>query len=327
MSMPYVYLGDTGVRVSKLCLGTMTFGHEADEVASGAIYARCREAGVNFFDTANVYVNGKSEEILGKLVRGERDRVFVASKVTLGSQAPDAGVTGRGSSRAHVMHHVDRSLQRLGLDYLDFYFLHHTDPHAAMEDPLRAMDDLVRAGKVRYPALSNFAAWQTTKAIGLCERHGWAKPRLIQPMYNLVKRQAESEILPMAQSEKLGVITYSPLAGGVLSGKYGKKNLDVNGRLHANAMYRKRYDDDANYAAAAALNELAARHGHHPVSLAIAWVAAHPAVTCPIIGARNLEQLAPALAACDVDMTGELYEALSALTPAPPPATDRSEER
>lgn len=325
--MNYTTLGDTGIRVSKLCFGTMTFGNEADEATSARLYAHCREAGINFFDCANVYVGGKSEEILGNLVKDHREQVFITSKVTMGLRDTNIGVTGYGSSRAHIMHHIDGSLARLGTDYLDFYFLHHYDVNTALEDSQRAMDDLVRAGKVRYPALSNFAAWQTAKAIGICERQGWSRPRLLQPMYNLLKRQAESEILPMAQHEKLGVISYSPLAGGVLTGKYGKKNFDVNARLKSNEPYRIRYGEDFYYDVANRLGELAEQHGHHPVSLAVAWVMAHPGITAPIIGARNLQQLEPALAAADVDMTGDLYTELSSLTPTPALATDREEER
>ena len=160
--MKYKLLGNTGVKVSELCFGTMSFGNPADEATSAAMFNRCREAGINFFDCANVYAAGKSEQILGKLVRGERDKVFVTSKMTGGLHDPAAGVGGFGYSRAQVVHHIDRSLQRLGTDYLDFYFLHRYDEHTALEDAMRAMDDLARAGKIRYAALSNFCLLYTS---------------------------------------------------------------------------------------------------------------------------------------------------------------------
>ncbi|MCC6682125.1 MAG: aldo/keto reductase [Phycisphaeraceae bacterium] len=326
--MKWKMIGDTGLKVSPLCMGVMTFGSDSDEDTSAKVYARCREAGINFFDCANVYAGGNSEMILGSLIKPERDKVIITSKMTFGPRDPAMGLQGYGSSRSQIMHHVEHSLQRLDSDHLDFYFLHHFDVNTAQEDSMRAMDDLVRAGKVRYPAISNFAAWQIMKAIGICQHHGWAKPRLLQPMYSLLKRQAESEIFPLAQSEKLGVITYSPLAGGVLTGKYGQKQFsEVDGRLKTSRPYQRRYADMRDYQVAATLGQIAQQQGVHPVTLAIAWIMANPAVTCPIIGARNLEQLQPALAALDFALSDELYKELSSLTPAPALATDREDER
>jgi len=320
--MDYRYLGSTGVEVSRLCMGTMTFGREADPPAAAAIYARCREAGVNFFDCANGYAGGDSERILGELIAGHREEVVITSKVyfPLGE-----GRNARGLSRYHVMNSVEASLKRLNTDRIDVYFLHHWDDRTPIEETLRVLDDLVGQGKILYPAASNFAAWQLAKALGVSAKEGWSAIKVIQPMYSLVKRQAEVEILPLAQAENLGVISYSPLGGGLLTGKYAAPETSA-GRIVDNKMYATRYSQEWMHDAAGRFAEFAKSRGHHPVTLAVAWVAAHPAITAPIIGARNLDQLEPALAALDIDMTPELYAELCALTPTPPPATDRTEE-
>lgn len=303
----------------------MTFGGSGcDFDTARGIYNRCREIGINFFDCANAYVQGESEQILGQLMKDERDKLIITSKLGMGS---GDDVTGPGYSRAHIMHHAEQSLRRLGTDYIDIYFLHRFIEQPPLDDAMRALDDLVRQGKVRYPAASNFAAWQIAKANSIADARGWSAFRCIQPMYNLLKRQAEVELLPMAKSEGIGVITYSPLAGGILSGKYGDKDLRIEGRLKESDAYRKRYAEQSNFRVAQSLRGIADRHGCHPVSMAVAWVAAHPGVTAPIIGARNLEQLEPALGSLDIDMTPELYNELSSLTPTPPLATDREEER
>ncbi|MDP2957765.1 MAG: aldo/keto reductase [Longimicrobiales bacterium] len=322
--MRQVPLGSTGMNVSELCFGTMTFGRESDEATSAAVYARCREAGMDFFDCANVYAGGDSERILGRLIAPERDRVIVTSKVYF---PVGDGPRDRGYSRAAIMHQVEGSLRRLGTDYLDLYFLHRFDEHTPIEDALRALDDLVTQGKIRYPAVSNFAAWQIARALGTSERLGFATFRCVQPMYNLLKRQAEVELLPLAQAEGLAVIPYSPMAGGVLTGKYGEKDLSVEGRLKSSDLYARRYGDDANFQAARAFAALARDHGWHPAALAVAWVGRHPAVTAPIIGARNLEQLESSLAATEIELDDATYAEISALTPTPALATDREEER
>jgi aryl-alcohol dehydrogenase-like predicted oxidoreductase len=180
---------------------------------------------------------------------------------------------------------------------------------------------------VRYPAVSNFAAWQIAKALGVSARSGLAAFRCVQPMYNLLKRQAEVELLPMARSEGLAVVPYSPLAGGVLTGKYGRREQEVDGRLSESRMYAKRYREPSYFEVARELGAIAAEVGHHPASLAVRWVAHHPAVTAPIVGARNLEQLEPSLASVEIDLPDALYERITALTPTPPLATDREEER
>jgi aryl-alcohol dehydrogenase-like predicted oxidoreductase len=320
--MKTVYLGNTGLRVSELCFGTMSFGGEADETTSAAMYTRCRDAGINFFDTANVYTGGRSEEILGRLVAGHRDEVVIASKFRF---AAGEGVNQSGASRRHMMRAVEGSLQRLATDTIDLYFIHAFDDTTALEDTLRGFDDLVTQGKILYPAVSNFAAWQIAKALGISAMRGWARFACIQPMYNLVKRQAEVEILPLAESEKLGVVPYSPLGGGLLTGKYGVTRRPQSGRVVENDMYIKRYAAGWMFQTAEDFTALARELGAEPASLAVAWVGAHPAVTAPIIGARNLDQLEGSLKSVDIDMTPELYARIAALSPTPPPATDRSE--
>ncbi|HZD79791.1 MAG TPA: aldo/keto reductase [Actinomycetota bacterium] len=322
--MRRVPLGTTGLEVSELCFGTMTFGRASDEKTSADVYARCREAGIDFFDCANVYAEGESERILGRLVAAERDRVILTSKVYFPA---GEGPRARGYSRAAILHQLEGSLERLGTDYLDLYFLHHFDEDTPIEDALRTLDDLVRDGKVRYPAVSNFAAWRIARALGTSERLALAPFRCVQPMYNLLKRQAEVEILPMAEAEGLAVTPYSPMAGGVLTGKYGDKDLSVEGRLKTSDMYQKRYGDPRNFEVARRFAGLAGDHGWHPAALAVAWVARHPAVTAPIIGARNLEQLESTLGAVDIELDDDTYAEISALTPEPPLATDRAEER
>jgi aryl-alcohol dehydrogenase-like predicted oxidoreductase len=322
--MEYKLLGSTGVKVSPLCFGVMSFGGDADEPTSAAMFNRCREAGINFFDCANAYAGGRSEEILGRLIADCRDDLVITSKVH-SQVGPD--INARGSNRRHIRKAVEDSLRRLNTDRLDIYFLHHFDKDTPLEDTLRTLDDLVSEGKILYPAASNFAAWQIAKALGVSAREGLAPFACIQPMYNLVKRQAEVELLPMALSERLGVITYSPLGGGLLSGKYGTAQRPPQGRLVENTMYNTRYGDELYYDVAERFTEFARERGVHPASLAVAWVAGHPAVTAPIIGARNLDQLEGSLKALDVDMTPELYAEIAALSPEPPLATDRSEER
>jgi aryl-alcohol dehydrogenase-like predicted oxidoreductase len=253
-----------------------------------------------------------------------RDEVVITSKVYFPT---GADINARGASRRHIRAAVEASLKRLNTDYLDVYFIHHFDDTTPLEETLSALDDLVRAGKILYPAASNFAAWQVAKALGISAREGWARFECIQPMYNLTKRQAEVELLPMALSEQLGVISYSPLGGGLLSGKYGATRRPDAGRLLENQMYQTRYGDAFYYDVAERFTNFARERGLHPASLAVAWVASHPAITAPIIGARNLEQLEDALRSTEIAMTAELRAEISALSPEPAPATDRNEER
>jgi aryl-alcohol dehydrogenase-like predicted oxidoreductase len=322
--MEYRQLGRTGVRVSALCFGTMSFGDAADEATSVAMYRRCREAGIDFFDCANVYAGGRSEEILGKLIASERNRLVITSKVGF-SMGP--GPNDWGLSRRHILSSVEASLKRLRADWLDILFLHRFDPTTPIEESLRAVDQLVRHGKVNAVGVSNWAAWQIAKGLGLAALHDLAGIACVQPMYSLAKRQAEVEILPLAQAEGLGVITYSPLGGGLLSGKYGVGRRPEKGRLVENEMYRARYREETYYEVAERFTAFAGERGVHPATLAVAWVRRHPAVTAPILGARNLEQLESSLAAADYAMDDETYEALCALSPAPPLATDRADEQ
>ena len=321
--MGYKWLGRTGVKVSSLCFGTMSFGGDADEKTSSEMFSRCRDHGINFFDCADAYSNGRSEEILGKLVAGCRNKVVITSKLynPMGSD-----INARGASRRYIRQAVEASLRRLQTDYLDIYFLHRFDPHTALEESLRALDDLVHAGKVLYLGVSNFAAWQVMSGLAISDRLGSSRFEVLQPMYNLVKRQAEAEILPMAEAKQLGVISYSPLGGGLLTGKYRGAEGSAEGRLTANSMYGKRYRDDAGFAVAERLGNFARDRNLHPASLAIAWVASHPGITAPIIGARNVEQLQPALESASIDMTTELRGEISALSIDAPVATDRTEE-
>ena len=320
--MDYRLLGRTGVKVSQLCFGTMSFGDTADEAESAKMFNRCRDLGINFFDCANVYAGGRSEEILGNLMADCRDDLVITTKVVT---PVDDGVNSGGASRRHLQMQVEKSLKRLNTDRIDVYFLHHYDPNLPVEEVLRALDDLVHQGKILYPAVSNWSAWQTAKALGVSDYEGLARIQCVQPMYNLVKRQAEVEILPLAQAEDVGVIPYSPLGGGLLTGKYTTSQRPDQGRLVENQMYSDRYSEDLYYEVATNFNAYAQDKGVHPASLAVAWVMANPAVTAPIIGARNLEQLEASLAALDVEMTADLYDEISALSPTPPPAHDRLE--
>ncbi len=322
--MEHRLLGTTGLRVSELCFGTMSFGDMADEKISAALYRRAREAGIDFFDCANVYSAGHAEEILGRLVVGERNRVVLTTKVgfPMGEDPND-----RGLSRRHILQSIEASLRRLATDRVEIVFVHTFDPTTPIEETLRALDLVVRQGKVLHIGVSNWAAWQIATALGASHRESLAAFSCVQPMYSLVKRQAEVEILPLCRAAGLGVITYSPLGGGLLSGKYGAGRMPERGRLVENRMYAARYGDDVYFDVADAFTALARELGVHPATLAVAWVKAHPAVTAPILGARNVEQLEPVLAAAEFPMTQELYARVASLAPSPPPATDRTEEQ
>lgn len=319
--MDHAFLGTTGVKVSRLALGTMTFGGDADLDASRAIYRAAREAGIDHVDTADVYNKGRTEEIVGELIAGERDRIVLATKAYFPS---GAGPNDRGSSRYHLVRALEGSLKRLRTDRVDLFYLHRFDERTDLEESLRALDHLVARGMVLYPAVSNFAAWQVQKALGLSALHGLAKLVAVQPMYNLAKRTAEIELLPMAASERIAVFPYSPLGGGLLSGKYRASERPASTRIADWPIYKHRYGDKLELAERFAA--LAAEAGVHPATLAVAWVMSHPAVTAPILGARSVAQLAPALAAAGHRLDPDLRARVSALVPEPPPATDRNEE-
>ena len=321
--MKYKILGKTGIEVSELCLGTMSFGGQADEKESAKIFKQCRDAGINFFDCANVYEKGESETILGKLIQGNRNDLVITSKAYFPTSND---VNARGGTRKHIMTAINESLNRLNTDYIDIYFLHRFDDLTPIEETLRVLEDLVKSGKVLYLGASNFAAWQIAKAVGISEKNCWNRFECIQPMYNLVKRQAEVEIFPMAVSENIGVINYSPTGGGLLSGKYAGIKRPKIGRLIENKMYEARYNDSKMFDVAEKFATLSKKLGYSPISLAIAWAKSHPAVTAPIIGGRNTEQLKDSINSLKIEMTSELREKISNISIDPPPATDRNEE-
>lgn len=322
--MNYKTLGKTGIQVSNLCFGTMSFGGIADEAESLKMYQQSREAGINFYDCANVYNGGRAEEILGKCIKDHRNEVVLTSKVF---GAMGQGVNDRGLSRRHMTLALEESLRRLGTDRIELYFVHSFDSLTSIEEILKTMDDLQRQGKILYPAVSNWAAWQISKALGISAREGLSRFECIQPMYNLVKRQVEVEILPLALSEQVGVISYSPLGGGLLTGKYSSNQKPATGRLIEQKNYTKRYAEAQYYETTNRFISYAAEHNIHPATLAVAWVMANPAITAPIIGARSVEQLEPSLAAREVEMTQQTYKEITSLSITPPLATDRLEEQ
>ncbi len=322
--MKYKYLGKTGVQVSELCFGTMSFGSNADKDNSRAMYKQVRDAGVNFFDCANVYQKGVAEEYLGEFIKGERDDLVIASK---GFFPMTDKPNDRGASRKNLTASLNSSLKRLQTDYIDIYFIHGFDKNTPIEETLRVLQDFVYQGKILYIGVSNFAAWQVSKAMSIAEFKNLTPIHCIQPMYNLTKRQAEVEILPMAKEENLGVMTYSPLGAGLLTGKYGPGKAPLSGRLVDNSMYTTRYGGDFYYRVAGEFTRIAEKRGIHPASLAVAWAASHPVVTTPIIGAGNPEQLLPSLKSVDIVVDNELKAEIDKISPPPPPSTDRTEEQ
>ncbi|SFJ09933.1 aldo/keto reductase [Jannaschia pohangensis] len=301
-----------GTPLSALCFGCMQFGGTADAAASQAMYDACRAAGVTFFDTAHVYTDGASETLLGGFARAERDNLIIATK---------AAYQG-GAGRQNILTSLDDSRRRLGMDVIDILYLHRWDDKTPLEESFETLARLQADGAIRHVAVSNFAAWQVTKAQAVAAGFD-TRIDMIQPMYNLVKRQAEVEILPMAASEGIAVAPYSPLGGGLLSGKYARGD---EGRLTTDKRYAARYAPDWMHETARGLVALADAEGVPPATLAVAWVASNPAVTAPIISARNTEQLAPSLAAATLTLSPDLRAALTALSPTPAPATDRLEE-
>ena len=321
--MKYKAVGRTGVLVSELCLGTMSFGSEASEAEATLMFNKCREAGVNLFDCANNYGDGNAELILGKLISSCRDEVVITTKV---AQRTGKDVNALGASRRNIMLAVEKSLSRLKTDRIDFYFVHYFDPLTSIEETLRALDDLVRQGKVLYLGASNWAAWQVAKALGISAQNGLARFECVEPLYNLVKRLAEVEILPMAEAEQLGVITYNPLGAGLLTGKYSTGRRPQTGRITEKDNYAKRYGSPVYYEIAERFVNYAKNLGVSPVTLAVSWVGSHPAVTAPIIGARNVAQLEDSLAAANFKITPEIKAAIADLSVHPGTATDRHEE-
>lgn len=319
--MQYTRLGRTGLPVSRLCLGTMTFGLQCDEATSVAILDRAFEAGVTFVDTADVYplgggldTVGRTEEIVGRWLRNRRDDVILATKC-FGPMGPRPWDTG--NSRKHVVAALEASLRRLGTDHVDLYQLHFPDPATPIDETLGALDDLVRAGKVRYIGCSNFHAYQVARAIGRSEALGLARFASVQPRYNLLFRQIERELLPLCAEEGIGVIPYNPIAGGMLSGKHARGAPTEGTRFTlgtASGTYQDRYWREEMFATVDELRAVALEAGMPLVTLAVAWVLAHPAVTAPIIGASRPEQLDDNVAAVDVVLDPELKQRLDDLT-------------
>ena len=302
-----------GTPASRLVFGTMQFGGRADHVASQAMFDAALDAGITHFDTAHVYTDGASETMLGDMVKPHRERIIISTK---------AAYTG-GASAANIRDSADTSRKRMDIDVIDALYLHRFDAETDMHETFEALANLRDKGIIRAIGISNFAAWQAVKAVGIAAKFG-IEIALIQPMYSVVKRQAEVEILPMAQDMKMLCAPYSPLGGGLLTGKYAKGG---GGRLTEDPRYAARYRFEHMHNAANALSEIAAREGIHPATLAVAWAAAHVTAPTPIISARSIEQLVPSLGAMEYAMTSELYAELSELVPAPPPATDRAEEQ
>ncbi len=304
--MEYRTLGRTGMRVSEVCLGTMTFGDQVSEADAITITHAAIDKGVNFIDTANMYVKGKSEEIVGKALKGRRDDVILASKV--GIQV-GAGPNDIGLSSKHIKKSVEDSLRRLDTEYLDIYYAHLPDYTTPIETSLRAFDDLVRQGKVRYLACSNFRAFQVCKALWTSERHNVARFDLVQPPYNLLTRDIEYELLPLCVEENLGVCVYNPLAGGLLTGKHDFAKAPAAGTRFANdamgRMYYERYWNEANFAAVAQIQSVAEGAGKDMAQLALAWILTNAAVTSIIIGATSLKHVEHNIAATELSLSND----------------------
>jgi 1-deoxyxylulose-5-phosphate synthase len=300
--MDYVRFGQTGLKVSRLCLGMMTYGTPAwrpwvlDEAASRPFIARALEHGINFFDTADMYSLGVSEEVTGRALKdfAKRDQVVLATKVfyPVGN-----GPNDRGLSRKHIFDSIDASLRRLGTDYVDLYQIHRFDYETRIEETLQALHDVVKAGKVRYIGASSMFAWQFAKMLSTSEAHGWTRFVSMQNHYNLVYREEEREMIPLCASEGIAVIPWSPLARGFLAGNRNRSDRGETSRAKTDQHAHDLYYTDADFAVADRVGELARRRGVKPTQVALAWVLSKPAVTAPIVGASRLEHLEDHVAA------------------------------
>jgi aryl-alcohol dehydrogenase-like predicted oxidoreductase len=320
--MEYRHVGKTGLKVSELCLGTMTFGREASEAESFAMLDRFVEAGGNFIDTANVYSTGKSEEVVGKwLARQKRESLVIATKVRF-SMGP--GPNDAGLSRKHILAAARESLKRLGTDYVDLYQVHAWDPVTPLEETLSTLNELVARGWVRYIGASNFRGWQLQKALDVSRDHNWEQFVCLQPQYNLLCRATEFEILPVCRNEGLGVIPWSPLRGGWLSGRYrrGMKSPVEGSRV---AMAEKqgwseawsKYNNEATWKTIDELFAVAEQAGKTPAQTALRWLLQNPAVTAPIVGARSMGQLNDNLGSIGWSLSGELVRRLETASALP----------
>ena len=311
--MNTVNLGRAGIKVSKVCLGAMTFGREADEATSFSILDFFVEKGGTFVDTANAYSRGGSEEVVGRWMkkRGNRDAVVLATKVygRMGDGPNDAGL-----SRIAIQLACDASLRRLQTDVIDLYQIHRWDPEVPAEETLEALTDLVRAGKVRYIGCSNVAAWQLAKTLRISERRNLSRFASLQPVYNALYRAIENELLPLCEDEGIGVICYNPLAGGTLTGKYARGQQPPKGsRLGDYKLYANRYYYDQTFDVVERFVQHAASRGITPAQLALAWVVGEPRITCPIVGARSVAQLRDSLGGLDVTLTAQEREQVPAV--------------
>jgi len=319
--MEYRLLSGTDLNVSRISMGTMTFGSQVDEAGAQAMLDRCLEAGINSFDTANSYNKGRSEEILGRILAGKRSQVILASKVfNKMGDAPDES----GLSRAAINKAIDASLSRLKTDYLDIYYLHQPDSQTPLEETMETIDCLVRQGKIRYPATSNYSAWQVCRLLWLCDKNGWRPPLISQPMYNLLARGIEQEYLPFTREFGVSSIVYNPLAGGLLTGKQQRQTGPLTGtRFDGNKMYLDRYWHDANFQAVEDLAGIAAGCGRTLLELSLTWVLQQPGVDGVLLGASRMDQLEENLRACEakplerdvLDACNEVWAKLRGVTP------------
>ena len=318
MAMKTRAVGRTGMQVTELCLGTMTFGYQCNEKTSFAILDRAFEGGMRFIDTADVYplggsleTVGRTEEIIGRWMRerGNRDSIVLATKCagTMGSGPNDVGL-----SRYHIQQAIEASLRRLGTDTIDLYQVHSFDPRTPIEETLRALDDLVRQGKVRYVGCSNYAAWRLGQALAASDKLGIARYDSVQPRYNLLYREIESELVPLCRTEGLGVVVYNPMAGGFLSGKYKKGDDPWEGSRFtlgsAARRYQQRYWHDEHFDAVERFKQAVQSRGHNAASVAIAWVLQQPGITAAIVGASDPDQLSAPLDAIDLELDEELRD-------------------
>jgi aryl-alcohol dehydrogenase-like predicted oxidoreductase len=324
--MKYRLLGRTGVKVSELCLGTMTFGENfygiavVDQPAANAMVSRALEAGINFFDTADVYSYGQSEVVLGQALKDcgvERDGVILATKVRSAMTEPATAGTGDvnnvGLSRQHIFAAVEHSLRRLQTDYIDLYQVHGWDILTPIEETMRALDDLVRQGKVRYIGCSNWSARHLMKALYLSRAHDWAGFVSLQAYYSLVGRDLEHELLPLCREESLGVLPWSPLSGGFLSGKYTRENPNPEGARRSGFQFPP-IDEARGFDAVDALGRIAKEKGRTIAQVGLGWLLAQPGVTSIIVGANKMSQLEDNLKAADLELTAAEIEVLSATT-------------
>ncbi len=302
--MEYRRLGRAGMKVSRLCLGTMMFGGPTSEADSIAILHRALDCGINFVDTANMYSLGESERVVGRAISDRRERVVLATK---GRQKMGEGPNEKGASRLHLLRELDASLKRLQTDRIDLYYVHAPDPETPLDETLRAMEDIVRAGKVHYLACSNFRAWQVSEALSVCDQHHWQRFACVQPLYNLVNRDIEVELLPFCHATGLGVVTYSPLARGILTGKYRLgEELPSGSRMARNDPRMKQAEwRAASLEVAQAVSARAQSRGLSSSQFALAWCLANQQVTSVILGPRTKEQFEDNFAALNVTWTDD----------------------